>query len=210
MSRPFLFSYGNDSRGLPRGPDALSFSLPPNLLSSPLFPFEKFGGGSISRWIFYSHSSDSNESTNLPSPLSQFFPWRNPVFLEFCSVNFETEQKNEERKKGVRREGIWARLRSLNFAKRHFAVRLLPFLRAPIEDKAAVASPLGGGGGGGEKESVESNERRGVEIERVPTRSRSTIVKPRPLYIILPSTRPLRSLFQSRSKLPTGSRLINQ
>lgn len=147
MSRPFLFSYGNDSRGLPRGPDALSFSLPPNLLSSPLFPFAKFGGGSISRWIFYSHSSDSNESTKLPSPLSQFFPWRNPVFLEFCSVNFEIEQKNEEREKGVRREGIWARLRSLNFAKRHFAVRLLPFLRAPIEDKAAVASPLGGGGG---------------------------------------------------------------
>lgn len=85
----------------------------------------------------------------LPSPLSQFFPWRNPVFLEFCSVNFKTEQKNEEREKGVKREGIWARLRSLNFAKRHFAVRLLPFLRAPIEDKAAVASPLGGGGGGG-------------------------------------------------------------
>lgn len=72
-------------------------------------------------------------------------------FLEFCcspsGQNLKpTEQKNEEKK---REEGIWARLRSLKFAKRHFAVRLLPFLRAPIEDKAAVASPSGRGEGEG-------------------------------------------------------------
>lgn len=155
MSRPFLFptetirtaSHGGRTRSL----SPCEQTFPPSPARAPLlslFPLFREIRIALERLLLSRDVDTTMTEDGNGFRRASFFLVE---FLEFCcspsGQNLKpTEQKNEEKK---REEGIWARLRSLKFAKRHFAVRLLPFLRAPIEDKAAVASPSGRGEGEG-------------------------------------------------------------